>query len=413
VTSQAWPALKALQSVEETRRQLRRPVSVLVTPSKKMNVLVSNSTPLSATLDSRVVFGPDTADITSLRPAASLDEGSQYRVDSTVSNASVERLRAATGATPAWTSAYKQLPSDLPPQILQKAREITAGATNPYDQATLIEQYIRTFPVDTTIKAAPGKRDSVAYFLFDIQRGYFDYHASAMVVMLRTLGIPSRLAVGYVIRPEDRDSGSNVYRVTEENAFAWPEVYFPSLGWVEFNPSPNEPRIFRLGTDDQALDDLGTALEEEVFPTGTGEPVEPAAEVVDQLVVDDESGVVGQVIASAILLLLVLTAVVFVVFQYMWQRGLGGLPYPLQVWEKTMRLSRWARIPVFPQETPRELTGRLKQELPEVSDIDFLGESFLRARYGQKDIAPAEKERLTSVWKKVRGTLVSRMFRWK
>jgi transglutaminase-like putative cysteine protease len=61
-----------------------------------------------------------------------------------------------------------------------------------------------------------------------------------MVVMLRTLGIPSRLAVGYILRPEDRVPQSSVYAIRESNAYAWPEVYFPGLGWVEFNPSPGE-----------------------------------------------------------------------------------------------------------------------------------------------------------------------------
>jgi hypothetical protein len=278
----------------------------------------------------------------------------------------------------------------------------------------LIEQYLRTFAVDTQIKPAPSRKDSVEYFLFDIQRGYFDYHASAMVVMLRSLGVPARMTVGYVLRPQDRDAGTNVYKVTESNAFAWPEVYFVGLGWVEFNPTPSEPRIARTGTDDQGLGlDDDFALEEEVFPTeGIGDG-EPAAANVDQLALDEGNSLISQVLVSAILLFLAVTLVGGGIFQYSWQRGMGGLPYPVQIWEKTMRLTRWARIQTAPQETARELTKRLKRELPEVKDLDYLGETFIRARYGQKDLAPAEKERLSGVWRQVRGNLVSRIFRWK
>jgi hypothetical protein len=57
--------------------------------------------------------------------------------------------------------------------------------------------------------------------------------------------------------------------------------------------------------------------------------------------------------------------------------------------------------------------ARLKKELPEVEDLDYLGETFIRARYGQKDLEPAERQRLTAVWNKVRNTLMARMVRWK
>lgn len=414
ITTQTWPALRAMGSVDETRRQLRRPVSVLVSPSRKASALFSAGQPLAATVDARVVFGPDLSDITSIRPLSGLDEGSQYRVDSTVTNASIERLRSASNNYPGWLNAYRQLPSDLPERVKAKARELTAGATNAYDQAILIEAYIRSFVIDTEIKPAPSRRDSVDYFLFDIQRGYFDYHASAMVVMLRSLGVPARMTVGYVLRPEDREAGTNVYRVTESSAFAWPEVFFPGLGWVEFNPTPSEPRITRPGTDDLALDlDDQFPLEEEFLPVPDFGDTEPAAAPVDDLAVDEGTSVVSQAIISLILLFLGITIVGGGIFQWSWQHGLRGLPYPVQVWEKTMRLARWARIPLIPQETPRELTGRLKKELPEVSDIDYLAEQFQRARYGQKELAPAERERLNAVWKKVRGNLFSRIFRWK
>lgn len=414
ITSQNWPSLKALQSIEETRRQLRRPISALITTSKKMSALVSQGQPFSVTLDSRVVYGPDPSDITSLRPTGTLNEGTQYRVDSTVSNASVDRLRAAGTQYAPWLASYRQVPSDLPARVTAKAREITAGATNAYDQANLIEQYIRTFAVDTQIKPAPSRRDSVDYFLFDIQRGYFDYHASAMVVMLRSLGVPARMTVGYVLRPQDRDPNTNIYTVTEANAFAWPEVYFPGLGWVEFNPTPSEPRIIRIGTDDQLLGTGDDVIpEEELFPPSDLAPTEPAAAPVDDLALDEGNSLISQVFVSVILLFLAVTVVGGGIFQFAWQRGLGGLPYPVQVWEKTMRLTGWARIRSQPQETPREVTKRLHRELPEVDDLDYLSESFIRARYGQKELNEADKERLNKVWKQVRGTLVPRIFRWK
>ena len=412
ITTGTWPALKALQSVAEAQSQLRRPVSVQVTTSRKSNVIVTAGQPLTVSIDSRVVFGADPTDVVSIRPASTLEDGSQYRVDSTVSAASVGQLRAVPTTYPAWIGPYLQLPADLPRSVGTKAREVTAAATNAFDRAVLLEQYLRTFPIDTEISAAPPKRDSVEYFLFGVRRGYFDYHASAMVVMLRSLGIPARLAVGYVLRSEDRVPGTSVYEVSEDNAFAWPEVYFPGLGWVEFNPTPSEPVLVRSESDvivDQFFDP-SAAFDSPILP---GDGLSDAGPALDELRIDEGSSTVSRIVFSVVVAFVVVTLAGFGLFQYKWQHGLGGVAYPVQVWEKTLRLAGWARIRPLPHETPREVVERLRRELPEVDDLDYLGDTFVRARYGQKELGPEEKERLTVVWHKLRNTLLGRFLRVK
>ena len=415
ITTAAWPALKALQGPDDARRQFRRPVSVKVTTSKKSGVMVSAGQPLAVNVDSRIVFGPDPTDVTSIRPTRQLNENAQYRVDSTLSNASVGRLRQAPATYPAWVQTYTQLPADLPRQIGQKAREVVGASDNPFDKANAIEQYLRTFAVDTKINPAPPKRDSVAYFLFDVGRGYFDYHSSAMVVMLRSLGIPARLTVGYIIRPQDRVPDTNVYVVAEANAFAWPEVFFPGLGWVEFNPTPSEPRISRTGSDDQEFFGSGgdEFFEEPIPEVDPTTPVDPAADTLDDLQIDEGSSLVSRIILSVVLGILGITIAGGGLFHYSWQHGLRGLDYPVQVWEKTLRLAKWSKVRPLPQETPREVMERLRRELPEVNDLDYLGESFIRSRYGQKQLTDEEKDRLTQVWHRTRNNLLQRLLRWK
>jgi hypothetical protein len=88
--------------------------------------------------------------------------------------------------------------------------------------------------------------------LFDLRKGFCNYYASAEVVLLRTLGIPARLAVGYA-------SGDNIdnpefYTVRQRDAHAWPEVYFPGIGWIEFEPTVSQPAITRLTEATQAAD---------------------------------------------------------------------------------------------------------------------------------------------------------------
>jgi transglutaminase-like putative cysteine protease len=416
ITQGSWPALQALAGVEETQRQLRRPVQVSVTASKKSNIIVSLGQPLAINVNTRVVFGPGSGgDVTSVRPTRSIEEEDQYRVDSTVSNASVAALRSVTQQYPPWTQAYLQLPNDLPATIRNKALEVTARATTPYDKATAIEEFLRTYAVNYDIAAAPPKRDSVEYFLFDVKEGYFDYHASAMVVMLRSLGIPARIAVGYVIRGENRVPQTNVYIVREANSFAWPEVYFPGLGWIEFNPTPSEPPVVRSGNIDgfaPGFDPTEQFLDDFFLPAGV-ETTPGAATELDQLVIEEENNLVSRIILTTVLGLLAISLVGVGIFQYSWQHGLGNLPYPVQVWEKTLRLARWTKLRPLPQETPREVVVRLRQQLPEVDDLEFLGESYIRSRYGRKEITDSEKDRLDAVWKESRNTLLSRLLRWR
>jgi hypothetical protein len=218
-----------------------------------------------------------------------------------------------------------------------------------------------------------------------------------------------------VVRPQDRVPDTNVYVVAEANAFAWPEVYFPGLGWVEFNPTPSEPPVVRSGLDDgfePGFDPNAPFLDDFFLPAGV-ETSPGAAEELDNLVIEEDSGLVSRIVLTVVVGVLAVTGLGVGIFQYSWQHGLGGVSYPLQVWEKTLRLARWAKIRPLPQETPREVVARLRQQMPEVDDLEYLGESFIRARYGRKELTDSERERLEGVWKKSRNTLLSRLLRWR
>lgn len=207
--------------------------------------LFSVGQPESSTTDAKARVGADTADVAALEPDSGLSDGDTYAVTGSVNVASVEQLQAAGSDYPQWVvDRYLTLP-DVPDRVASKAREVTASADTPYDKAAALEKYLRTFPNDYNVQAPPPGRDSVDWFLFDLQRGYFDYHASAMAVMLRTIGVPARVATGYAIDPLAQQPGTDTYNLTQMNAFAWPEVYFPNIGWVEFSPTPSQPLINR------------------------------------------------------------------------------------------------------------------------------------------------------------------------
>lgn len=130
---------------------------------------------------------------------------------------------------------YLQLPSTLPERVPALAHEIVAGVDSTYGQALAIERYLRQFPYDLDVATPPPGRDVVDYFVFDAQRGYCDYYASAFVVLARAAGIPARLAIGFVTGAYDEGLGCHV--VAERDAHSWPEVYFGEHGWIAFEPT--------------------------------------------------------------------------------------------------------------------------------------------------------------------------------
>ena len=131
---------------------------------------------------------------------------------------------------------YLQLPPKLDPRIPQLAQKITAAAGNPYDKSVVLESYLRrNFGYTLNLAGKPGA-DPLAQFLFVTKAGHCEYFASAMAVMLRTLGIPSREVNGFL--PGEFNDVAGDYIVRASDAHSWVEAYFPGSGWITFDPTP-------------------------------------------------------------------------------------------------------------------------------------------------------------------------------
>jgi hypothetical protein len=131
---------------------------------------------------------------------------------------------------------FLQLPISLPPRVGELAREITAGLDNPFDIALAIAQHLRTFQYDLRIDSIPPGRDVVDYFLFDLQAGYCQHFAAAMVILCRELGVPARVVTGFGSGSYDEDE--EAYMILQLNFHAWVEIHFDGFGWVAFDPTP-------------------------------------------------------------------------------------------------------------------------------------------------------------------------------
>ena len=159
-----------------------------------------------------------------------------YEGESNPVRPGVAQLRASDRNYPfELAQAYLQLPA-VDPRIIALAQEVTGGADSNYDKAAALENYLSTHFGYTLQLPPKTPEDPLADFLFKRKRGHCEYFASAMAVMLRTLGIPSRIVNGF--RGGEYNDLSGQFVVRARDAHSWVEAYFPGQGWVSFDPTP-------------------------------------------------------------------------------------------------------------------------------------------------------------------------------
>lgn len=239
-------------------------------------------------------------DIIAWHAYPSLRAGETYQVDVALLNPNLQQLREAGTDYPSWvTEKYLQLPDNFSPRIQQLAAVITVDAETPFDKASAITRYLRSnIEYAATIPNPPRNRDVLEWVLLDYKKGYCVYYASAEILMLRSLGIPARMAAGF----SEGEFEDNKFIVRRLNAHAWPEVYFPGIGWVEFEPTGNQPTLNRplppLDSDetdladpfsvtrieDSELNDRNQDIEDVALATPGAVPVSPLLYVIPLII---------------------------------------------------------------------------------------------------------------------------------
>jgi transglutaminase-like putative cysteine protease len=143
---------------------------------------------------------------------------------------------------------YLQLPANYSKKVIDLAYSVTANASNSYDKAKAIENYLSTsFLYNEKPKIPDPTRDFIEQFLFEIKSGYCVHYASSMTIMLRAIGIPARYVEGYML-PDKSEPDKITYKVTNKRAHAWVEAYFPGFGWVMFEPTSSITDSFYSNT---------------------------------------------------------------------------------------------------------------------------------------------------------------------
>ncbi len=165
--------------------------------------------------------------------AASLSE---YAVSYSESIPTSEQL-AAAGAAPAdIRDEFGTVPGDVPPGIENLARAISSSARTPYEQAVALQNFFRDDRFTYDVDAAYGYGYEAMTKFLQERRGFCQQFAASMAMMARTLGIPSRIAVGF-LKPA-RTESDGTYVITSHDVHSWPELYFEGAGWVRFEPTP-------------------------------------------------------------------------------------------------------------------------------------------------------------------------------
>jgi len=188
------------------------------------------------------VSGSVDAEVTSLggiQPTSSLSAGDSYRVVSSRPADDPDRLRAAGTAYPDDVEErYTQLPDDTPDRVGEFTEEVVGNASTAYGKAVRVERWLESNK-EYSLNVERPSGNIADSFLFEMEAGYCTYYATTMVTMLRSQGIPARFVTGYTT---GQQVASDEYVVRALDSHAWVEVYFPGVGWVQFDPTPGGPR---------------------------------------------------------------------------------------------------------------------------------------------------------------------------
>ncbi len=292
---------------------------------------------------------------------------------------------------------YLELPDTIPERVLELARRVAGTEPSRYERAQRIERYLRRYTYDLDLPEPPRNRDLVDWFLFDLQAGYCDYYASAMVVMARAAGIPARLAIGYAQGAYDPNSGAWI--VSALDAHSWPEIYIEGTGWVEFEPTAGQPALPRAGE---------AAISEETLPL----PATPGS-----LLRSFPWGLVALAVVGALLLL--------VIAWLWWPRAKAdGEPTTL-VRDRYARLLRWGERlghPLQGGQTALEYSRDLGHDLgergqaaglPQIreagsrapAEIERLAMALNEAQYADQPVAERTGWQVRALWTQLRAWL--------
>lgn len=305
---------------------------------------------------------------------------------------------------------YTQLPPELPGRIRGLAHEITVAAATPYDKALLVERNLQRLEYNLQIDPPPFDADGVDHFLFDQRQGYSEYFASAMAVLLRSVGVPARVAVGYTTGEATDVPG--IYAVRDSNSHGWVEVYFPGYSWIPFEPTPGEALpVITMPGEGEAFDAAGGFFSDfdveclDDFIEECLEYVEPfLGEEGGAEAVTSEGGTARWVWTVVVLLG---AASALALAWWGFKRYMFAAYDPSGVYSRVQVLATLGGLSGGTPRTPYQFGQRLAAVMPLHRDrIELIVESYVQSRYGARTLTEERRNELADAWLNLRFPLL-------
>lgn len=298
-------------------------------------------------------------------------------------------------------SNFTKVGEDVPERVTNLALEITKNCTTQYEKLKAIEQYLTQYTYTLTPGEVPKNRELVDYFLFDSQEGYCTYFATAMAVMGREVGIPTRYMQGFSVPTKKEEMV-----VTNEEAHAWVDAYIDGIGWLSFEPTASYSEGFYTGWKGSTVGKPGT-------PTATNKPNHDSrAEWLEQLKEQAKQeellkekqainqrqmyAVLGKVVFSIVIL-----GIIFVITLLIYRRKRAKMAYDRALendkleadMKRFLYLLFFAGHPMKPGETLAVYMERMKEEDPN-DKVEYrrIGQLYAKMRYGEETILLEELE---------------------
>ena len=355
-----------------------------------------------------------------------------YSVTAFVSTASDAELKAAGTDYPSWvTDWYLQLPESLPGRVRTLAEEIVtrAGAERPFEKTMAVAEYLSSQVYSQEIRGPERGQDGVDYFLFetvdepcpsdkpgcDVTRakGYSQYFGSALTVLLRSVGVPARMAAGF--GPGEYVTPAGAYLVRGSDRHGWSQVFFPRYGWIDVEATPGDAAPARgvptphlapprpmLGTqpgeEDQRLYEEDLEYLEELARLARMRALQAREESEGGWPAVPVAGGLGGGVGALLLVFL------------LWRWGLRGMKPPERAYARVTRLGTMLGLGRPANYTPSEYAGFLSEKVPSSADaIAGIVARYEAQVYGRAGIADDQERMLEREWRRMRWAMV----RWR
>ena len=309
------------------------------------------------------------------------------------------------------------LSAKIAPRIVALAHQVADPFPTVYQKARAIERHLRT-GYTYSLDVAPSARPPLEDFLFYQKRGYCEYYASAMVMMLRSVGIASRLVTGFL--PGEWNEFGKYYLIRQSDAHAWVEVYFPEGRWLTFDPTPSaappgetfleaaaayvdwmrlkwDRYILHYSLRDQFALLEGTGRQVGRFSEGIGEWIALVKQLIERIP------------AEALLLGGVATAAMIALFRRRWSgagiglRGKSSKQGATVIYQRMLRLLARRGFKKRADQTPLEFLEAIRGEGWAIDAVRILTELYYEARFGGRAFTSDDVKRAEQLFSEIKS----------